>query len=123
MAIFLRPSQRRQFIRIHPELKTSVLLSYLITTSVLLLSLVFLHRLPPEIPVFYTLSQGDQQLAAREWIFAFGGVLAALSFAQFFFASRLADIELPAAHIFSKATLLLQGLVVFALLRILVIIS
>jgi len=103
--------------------RTPFLISYLISLATMLLVLVFYFRTQPVIPLFYTLPQPAQQLAAKEWLFLFPLVITLitafhLSLVQTFSASNRLLLQL-----FSWTTILIQVMFGLALVRIVGIIA
>lgn len=116
-ASFLRNFTPPEFV------KMPFLLSYICLLSSYLLVLVFYFRLPPVIPLFYSLSQADQQLATKEWIFLFPAILTLVVLGHVTLVHSFRDYEPLLLQLFSWTTLAMCVLVLAAGIRIMVIVS
>lgn len=77
--LLLTDEHRRSRYRLPAFLKTPVLLMFLISSCVALLVLVAYFQVQPVVPLFYTLADPTQQLAAKEWLFLFPALAFAIS--------------------------------------------
>ncbi len=85
-------------------------------------ALIFWEFLPPMIPLFYTLTQVDEQLVNRNWIFilpAISVTILMIHFGVIYFARRYDQTLLK---FFSYMTIFVQALLLAVLLRVILII-
>lgn len=105
------------------SLKVPLLLMILSSLIISLTSLVVYFRLQPVIPLFYTLIQTENQLAAKEWLFLFPILSALITLIHVVILSRLLNYEQVVIQLFTWMSVVMQALLLIAFFRILVIIS
>jgi hypothetical protein len=100
------------------NLKSPFRLSFLASCILALAFLILYFRLPPVVPLFYSLAEPNDYLAPKEWL----GVIPALSFLITFF--HLILIRMLYHHekiiptMFAWATVIIQFLFLLAFVRI-----
>lgn len=102
--------------------RTPFLISYLISLASMLLVLVFYFRTQPVVPLFYTLPQAAQQLAAKEWLFIFPLVIALITAVHLSIVQTFQSYNRLLMQLFSWTTILIQIIFGLALVRIVTII-
>ena len=109
--------------RIPQYLKTPFLLSFLITTVMLLSTLIFFFRVQPQVPIFYSLARSSQHLAPKHWLFLFPALSLAISFSHFIIVKIIKHADQLLMQLFAWTTFGIQLVLGLALLRIIVIIT
>jgi len=100
-------------------MKTPFKISWLITSLTALVSLVLYFRLPPQIPLFYSLALAEQQLAAKEWIFLFPVFSALVNGGHLLILKSIKNYEALIIKLFTGSTVLVQVVLLLAMGRIL----
>lgn len=113
----------RKFIVLSKEIKTPFLMIYLVSLLTSLISLTLYFRIQPEIPIFYSLAQPAEQLAAKEWIFLFPAISIFISVAHSLLLRLINKSEKLIRKLFAWTTVVVQLMLLLAMLRILYIIS
>lgn len=103
--------------------KTPFLLVYLMTLSSALATLVFYFRSQPEIPIFYSLPEPAQHLAAKEWLFIFPGMSTLSTLIHVAITKSIANHDRLLVALFSWSSVMIQVVLLLALFRIIYIIS
>ncbi len=103
-------------------LRIPFLLCLLISSSVTLLVLVAYFTAQPVIPMFYSLAQPKQQLAAKEWLFLFPFLSFVITGLHIAIARWLYPQTRVIVQLFSWTTLAIQIMLALSLVRILVIV-
>lgn len=80
---------------------------------------VFWTKLPPQLPWFYSLPWGGDQLIPRLWFGIGLTVLALIALVNYFIAKRLNKKDKVVALVVEGATLLLTGLYLASFFRVL----
>jgi len=117
------PARLLQILKPPEFIKVPFLLSYICLLTSYLAVLVFYFRLPPVVPLFYSLAQPAQQLAQKEWIFLFPILLTFLTVGHLSLINLFHDFERLLLQLFSWTTLTMNILVLAAIMRIIVIVS
>ncbi len=105
------------------ELKTPLLLCLLIVALSGLITVTTYSRTQPEIPLFYSLAQPEQQLVNKQWLFLFPIVSAAILVIHRISIQFLRKHDEKLTKIFTWMTLFLLAVLNFALVRILYVIG
>ena len=100
-------------------LKTPFLISFLIGSLAVLLSLVFYFRVQPQIPIFYSLSDSEQQLAPKEWLFFFPVFSLLVSFLHLALLLLIKKYDGIILKFFAWSTAIVQVVLLLVMLRIL----
>lgn len=111
------------FNRIPRFLRTTVLLSFLISFTSALVVIVFYFRLQPEIPLFYSLARKAQHLVNKEWLFIFPTLAFAISISHSVILRVAAFSDRLLVKLFAWSTVGIQVVLGLALLRIIIIIT
>ncbi len=82
---------------------------------------VFYFKLQPEIPLFYSLSQPAQQLAAKQWIFLLPILSILVTFTNFSLVKKNADLESVLITVISWVTVTWQIILSLIFIRIILI--
>lgn len=115
--------KKTNFFLIPQTVKTPFLIIYLLTLVSALLTLTFYFRTQPVIPIFYSLPEPEQHLAAKEWIFIFPTLMFFVSLVHTSFTRFLNRSEKLLLNLFAWTTVVVQTVFLLALLRIVYIIS
>jgi hypothetical protein len=115
------PRRRFQLI-ITPYLRRIFLISFLISSLLMLIALVTYFRIQPEIPLFYTLALPEHQLARKEWLFLFPFLSFSISTGHLFIIHWCREYSPMLLKLFGWITLGLQVVLATSLVRILIII-
>ena len=110
------------FTQLRP-LRTSVLVSLLLSSSLWLLVLVFFIPLPPQIPLFYSRALAEQYLAHKLWFFILPTTSLAISLFHLFINRYLLSIDILLARLFAWTTVVVQILVAISIIRIIVVVT
>lgn len=102
-------------------MKLPILISLLTASLSGFLSLIQYPLLPPMIPLFYTLSQLDEQLTQKEFIFLIPAISLIIFTTHIVFGKILSKTDLVMMQLLSWTTVLLNFLLLFSLIRILII--
>lgn len=89
----------------------------------MLLVLVFYFQTQPVIPLFYTLPQPVQQLAAKEWLFLFPLVITLITALHLSIIQTNVTYNKLLLQLFSWSTVLVQVILMLGLVRIVLIIG
>jgi hypothetical protein len=101
--ILLKAKQQLDQLLTNQPTKTGITLSFGFLIASLTFTTIFYHRLPPQIPLFYSRPWGQEQLAYKIWFFIL-----------LLIYSSLLIINLRLASIFFKKTPLLSDLLVWS---------
>lgn len=115
-----RFSQALQIPRI---VRTPFLIASLISASLTLTALTLFFRLPPQIPLFYSMARPEQYLANREWIFVFPCFSFLVTIGHMVLARIVWKLDEFLLQMFAWITVLVQVLLALAMIRIIMIIS
>jgi len=105
------------------DLKQILQVNFLISFSLLIILLIFIWRLQPQVPLFYSLAQSEQQLAQKYWLFLIPGFSLTVSLLHTFIVIIFKKLDQLMLKLFARGTLLIQVLLSVVLLRILLIIN
>jgi hypothetical protein len=103
-------------------MKLPTLFSLLMAASNGFVAILVYTNLQPIIPLFYTLPQLDQQLTSKEFIFILPAMAVSFFLINFFCGKILSQIDFLMMQLLSWVSVLLQFLLLFALIRIIIII-
>lgn len=120
--LLMEMDTRRTRYRLPSFLKTPLLLSFLISCVTALVVLVAYFRVQPVVPIFYTLAEKNQQLAAKEWMFLFPAISFAISFGHLWLLYGYRTYTELILKIFAWTTVAIQTALALALLRVVIII-
>jgi len=109
--------------RIPKYIKTPFLLSFLITTAMLLSTLIFFFRIQPQVPIFYSLARPSQHLASKHWLFLFPAISFIISSSHLIIVKIIKHADQLLMKLFAWTTFGIQLVLGLALLRIIVIIT
>lgn len=79
-------------------------------------------RLQPEIPIFYSLAQSNQQLAPKYWIFLFPFLSFLTTLSNFALIKRNSDLEAILVAVISWTTVAWQLMLMLTCLRLMTIV-
>jgi hypothetical protein len=116
-------SKKKQFLFIPQSVKTPFLIIYLSTLISALVTLTFYFRTQPVIPIFYSLAEPIQHLAAKEWLFIFPVISLLISAIHTGLMKIMDKSEQLLLTLFAWTTVVIQMILLLALLRIVYIIS
>lgn len=123
MARLSLPSLRTLRASIAPELKSALFLVIALTGSVIIAVIIGLISAQPQIPLYYSLAQSAQQLAPKSHLFLFAGLSLSITIFHFSFIMAFRQLDLFLLRLFAWTTVLTQGLLLVAIIRILFVIS
>ena len=98
-------------------------LNFLISFSLLIILLIFIWRMQPQVPLFYSLARSVQQLAQKYWLFLLPGFSLLISLLHTLIMIFFKHLDQLVLRLFARGTLLIQILLLVILLRILLIIN
>jgi hypothetical protein len=102
-------------------LKTPFLLTILASAIISFTTLVMYFTIQPELPIFYSLSQPQEYLVRKEWIFLFAVLSWLATFVHLVLLPGVRKYERVIQQLFGWAAVIFQFLLGLALFRILVI--
>jgi hypothetical protein len=109
--------------QIPQEVKYPVILLNLLFLVSALLSIVVYFGMQPVIPLFYTLTQPEQQLVAKEWIIIYPSGLALVSIIHSFILYRLQSGQLLLLQLFSWTSVLISLLYFISQIRLVMLVT
>jgi len=109
--------------QIPKEIKLPVGLLYISFLLSTLLSLAVYFSLQPVIPLFYTLTQAEQQLVAKEWIFIFPVIIASMAVVHSFILYRMQEGHILLLQLFSWTSILISALFLISQIRIILLVT
>lgn len=109
--------------KIPKEIKLPVGLMYLSFLLSSLLSVTVYFSLQPVIPLFYTLTQLEQQLVVKEWIFIFPTAIALISAVHSYILFRMQDGHMLLLQLFSWTSILIISLFLISQIRIILLVT
>ncbi|MDH5533119.1 MAG: hypothetical protein OEX81_01690 [Candidatus Pacebacteria bacterium] len=115
--------KKKKFFFIPKVIKTPFLLIYLSTLVSALVTLVFYFGTQPVIPIFYSLPEAAQHLAAKEWLFIFPGFSFLISIFHTGLIKPIMKSDKLLLLLFAWTTVVIQVVLLLALIRIVYIIS
>ncbi|NCN03579.1 MAG: hypothetical protein GW942_00725 [Candidatus Pacebacteria bacterium] len=115
--------KNKSFFVMPPLIKTPFLIVYLFTLISALTTLTFYFKTQPVVPIFYSLAEPTQHLAAKEWLFLFPLISMIISLLHTALIRLLNKSELLLLKLFAWTTVIIQTVLLLALLRIVYIIS
>jgi hypothetical protein len=115
--------QQNNFFLLPKFVKTPFLIVYLLTLISALATLVFYFRAQPQIPIFYSLPEPAQHLAAKEWLFLFPSLSLVSTLIHVAITKSITTTDKLLVMLFSWSTVVVQVVLVLALFRIIYIIS
>lgn len=113
----------RAKLTLNPAYKTPFLLSWLLSASLVLGSLIFYFRIQPQIPIFYSLARPSQHLMSKEWLFLFPVFSLLINMIHWLIAQTNKNPTELLAKLFAWMSFGIQFLLFVAWLRILLIIT
>lgn len=105
------------------EARVPFRLSLLITIFMFGAGLFIYPKLQPVIPLFYSLSQPQQQLTNKEWIFLLPGLALMIIGVHYFLTQAFSKTQPLLIKLFSWTTLFIEILILMAFLRIILIVT
>jgi hypothetical protein len=115
--------KKKKIFSVPKSVKTPFLIVYLFTLVSALLTLTFYFRTQPVVPIFYSLPEPEQHLAAREWLFLFPFMSLIVSLLHTGLIKFVSKAEQLLLTLFAWTTVVVQTVLLLALLRIIYIIS
>jgi hypothetical protein len=109
--------------KIPKEIKLPVGLLYLSFLTSALLSLSVYFSLQPVIPLFYTLTQPEQQLVAKHWIFVFPTIVGLISIVHSYILYRMQEGHMLLLQLFSWTSILISFLFLLSQIRIILLVT
>ncbi len=113
--------------RSKPDSKTRLSLplkiSMIITLVMLVETALFYSRLQPEIPLFYSLADPEQQLAHKPWIFILPAISLLINSLHLILIRVFNQLEELVLNLFTWSTVVLQIILLMTLTRLISIIS
>lgn len=122
MSVSFTFRQKNSFFSLPKQMKLPTLLSLLMAAISGFISILVFSSLQPIIPLFYTLPQLDQQLVRKEFIFIIPALAVAIFFVNLFCGKALSRIDFLMMQLLCWSTVLLEFLLLFALVRIIIIV-
>lgn len=122
MSVSFTFRQKNSFWSLPQQMRLPMLFSLLMAAVAGFLSIIVYPNLQPVIPLFYTLPQLDQQVVAKEFMFILPTLSVCFFFINLFCGKVLSKIDYLMMQLLSWLTVFLEFLLLFALIRIIVII-
>ncbi len=102
-----------------PEsVKKPLIYSFVIFLVTTVAATAYFIAAQPEVPIFYSLAQPNQQLAAKSWLFLFPGIALIINLLHLLLLSAMKEYEAILLKLFGFSTVAIQFLLLLALLRI-----
>jgi len=111
------------YSKIPKYLKKIFLVSFLLTTSMLLITLIFFFRIQPQVPLFYSLARQSQHLTSKNWLFLLPALSLAISLTHLLIIKLIGQSDQLLMKLFAWTTVGVQFMFGLALFRILIIIT
>jgi hypothetical protein len=105
------------------EIKASLLGSYVLSLGQALAVLSVYFRLPPVVPLWYTMANAQDQLAAKEWLLIIPALSITVSIVHTLLAPLLNEYGPLLMKLFGWATVVVHVVFALSLLRIIMIIT
>lgn len=105
------------------SIKLPVQLLAFITLVSSFLSITFYFSIQPEIPLLYSLSQPEQQLVTKEWIFIFPAILLFITIVHSWILFKMTQVQELLTQLFSLTSIIIALLFLISQLRILYLIT
>lgn len=106
-----------------PELKSPLFLSIALTGATIITLIFSFFSAQPQIPLFYSLAQANQQLVSKNWLFLFAALSLFITTFHFLLIALFKQLDLLLLKLFAWTTVLVLTLLLMALLRIIIVIS
>lgn len=100
------------------EIKSIMTISVVITMLQLFIATISVVYLQPEVPMLYTLPSLEQQLVNKSWLFAFPIISISINLLHTVIMGIGGKKDITLLNLFSRATLVIQILLLLALVRI-----
>lgn len=110
-------------LNISKALRKILYIAYAISIIQIVVATLALLFLQPEIPLFYTLAEEEQQLAPKIWVLIFPILSVAINLAHSFILGINTKKDEVLLSLFVKITIILQVVLLLALLRIIYIVT
>lgn len=123
MARLSLPSLQRIQATLAPELKSAMFLTIALTGAIIIALVFSFFSAQPQVPMFYSLAQANQQLASKVWLFLFGGISISITVVHLSLILSFRQLDLFLLRLFIWTTVLIQTLLLMALLRIIFVIA
>ena len=114
--------ERRKHWRIPRDIRTPYFITVLIMAITTFITLTTYPMLQPEIPLFYSLSDPEQQLTAKEWIFLLPVLSLIILIVNTVGLILISRVDKVMTRLAMWSTILIELLLCFNLLRILIIV-
>lgn len=121
------PESQKKMSRFKSNLPDGVQLPFILIQVLAIISCVVAvigyFFAPPQIPLFYSLAQPTQQLVAKELIFTLPGIAVLFAFSNSLLILRLKKYDVLLIRLFAWITIVFVFILLFALIRILYIVT
>lgn len=97
---------------------TTVKIAFFLSLGMSIATIVLMAFIQPEIPLFYTLSQPERQLAPKVWLFLFPAISWLVTFFHFTLIKTLKDLEHNIQKIFCWTTVSIIVITVLLFIRV-----
>lgn len=104
-------------------LKRPFLISFLITTVIFLVTLIFFFRIQPQVPLFYSLARPSQHLTSKYWLFLLPALSLLINITHLMIVSFIKQTDKLLMKLLTWTTVGMQLILGLALFRILIIIT
>jgi hypothetical protein len=108
--------------RVPRYMRQFFLVSILVTCFLALITTVAYFQLQPQIPLFYSLAEPNDYLAAKHWIFILPSFSAVVTFLHLLILPTLRNYNRVMNQLFGWLTLTIQVFCIIATLRIMMIV-
>lgn len=104
-------------------LRTPILVTSLLSCILTLLTLVFVPRLQPTVPLFYTLADVNDFLVPKMWLFVFPALSILITVTHLWLLRVLHSHDRLIVQVFCWQTVIIQSLLLISLIRILLLVT
>jgi len=112
-------STQKEPVKIIPKsVQTPITISWILFLLFLVTSIIYFFLSQPEIPLFYTLANMEDQLVSKVLIFLFPAISFIINVIHFLIVKSLQKYSAVLLKLFVGTTITLQVLIGFALFRI-----
>lgn len=111
-------SQKNPIHTIPKNVQTPITFSWILTLLFLGVTIIYFFLSQPELPLFYTVADKQDQLAPKAFLFLFPAISFAINIIHFIIVKTLQKFSAVLLRLFVETTIILQILLGSALVRI-----
>ena len=117
--VVLEPRPKR--FQLPKQIKRQVLFSLLLTALICFFAVFIYSISQPKLPLFYSLSQPEDQLVRHEWVFVIPVISVILFILHLVILNILSKLDEEVMKLFNWLTFFLLGLTLFILIRLMIV--